>query len=117
MKNDKKMIGYYIKESLGKPVSPYKNRIILALFCKEPKTISELQRDLKISYKETYRHIKELIEDGLLQRHRENNKKHAPVNITLTEKGKKRVETISGNIVSPSDIKKEDLIKIIQENF
>lgn len=117
MENNKKFIVSTIKESLKKPMSPYKNRIVLTLFCKEPKTISELQRDLGISYKETYRHIKELIKDGLLQRHREEEKKHAPVNITLTKKGKERVETITGNIVSPSDMKIEDLIKIIQEVF
>lgn len=115
MENDKKFIYSTIKESLKKPMSPYKNKIILLLFSKEPKTISELQRDLGISYKETYRHIKELIKDDLLKRHREEDKKHAPVNITLTDKGKKRVETITGTITK--EIKKEDLIKLLYDVF
>lgn len=93
---DNKEILEKIKEIKTKPLSKYKQELMFYLLINEPKTISEIQRELEISYKETYRHISELIEDNLLQRNREQNKKHAPVNITLTEKGKEKIKKITG---------------------
>lgn len=49
-------------------------------------TISQIQRELKISYKETYRHVKELVEAGILDRVKEKKRKHQPVYIYPSKK-------------------------------
>jgi DNA-binding MarR family transcriptional regulator len=68
--------------------SKYETQILFSLLDKEPKTISELQRDIGISYKETYRHLKILNARGFVKGEKQTQTKHSPVFITLTEKGK-----------------------------
>lgn len=80
-----------VKEILkGKSVSKYKIQILKILAKEEPKTISELMRDLNISYKETHRHVKELVEKSKFVNRQQKKKgeKHAPVYLRLTDSGK-----------------------------
>jgi DNA-binding MarR family transcriptional regulator len=78
----------FLKELMKNPMSPYKLKVLKILFKKQPLTISEIQRELDISYKETYRHISELITLKYIERVKLVKEKHTPVNITLTENGK-----------------------------
>jgi len=64
-------------------INKNKNKIISMLGKKEKMTISEIQRELDISYKETYRHIKELVEAGILKRKHNSNEKCQPVYVSL----------------------------------
>ena len=96
MLSNMKELGYeLIKFSMIKEtMSKYKLSILELLSEKQPLTISEIQRKLNISYKETYRHIKELTTTKLILSEKQTKTKHAPVNITLTEKGKKFISEI-----------------------
>ncbi len=89
IKLSNKLLRFLAEQQLeGKSLSKTKAKIIKILYNDEPQTISELMRKLKISYKETHRHIKELSENiRLIQRKRNMEEKHAPVYITLTNFG------------------------------
>lgn len=66
-----------------------KKKILLMLekrdksFVKEKMSISDIQRELGISYKETHRHVKELVNAGLLKREHSLKEKHQRVYISL----------------------------------
>jgi len=104
-----------IKSFLIKPSSPYKLRILLSLFSKEPKSISDLQRVLGISYKETYRHIKEMILSGEIQKNIKTKTKHSPADITLTEKGKKKAEILSSEVTTNKKESIEEILKKLKD--
>lgn len=61
-------------------------------------SISQIQRALKTSYKEAYRHVKELISWGWVSREKQTKQKHAPVYLNLTEEGKKAVDFLEFQI-------------------
>jgi len=63
-------------------MSKYKMQIVDLLSVKE-RTISELQRALKISYKEAYRHISDLGKLGIVIREHKIKMKHQPVYLNL----------------------------------
>ena len=74
-------------------ISPYKIEILKQL--SEPKNISEIMRLVGISYKETYRHIKELDECLWIHKKKQKEEKHAPVLITISPAGKMILELVS----------------------
>jgi len=75
-------------KSVIKKTSRYKIRILRLLKKNQPKFISEIQRHLGISYKETYRHIKEMKELGYIRIEIQKKTKHKPVFVYLTDVGK-----------------------------
>jgi len=66
-----------------KLMSIYKLKILELLSNNNEMTISEIQRALGISYKETYRHVKELIGAGFLLKDKREEEKHHPAYISL----------------------------------
>ena len=64
------------------------NKQILELLNKKEMNISELQRELKISYKETHRHTKDLINISLIHAVKKSNEKHQPRILSITLYGK-----------------------------
>lgn len=77
-----------LDQALYKLINPYKVDIMNIVFNEGEKTISELQRMLGISYKETYRHVSELAEIGVIKREKRIKEKHAPVYVSLRKKRK-----------------------------
>ena len=53
---------------------------------KKQMSISEIQRELGISYKETYRHVKGLVNVGILSREKKFKEKCCPVYLKLNSK-------------------------------
>ena len=83
-------------ERLGFKVKDFKTilnvnkvKILDILSKKKELTISQIQRELKISYKETYRHIQDLINSGFLIRKKKINEQYCPVYIKLKRKSLK----------------------------
>lgn len=84
-----KLLELMMSNNKGKGFSEYKVKILLELSKDEPLTITQIQKKLKISYKEAYRHVKELSEKhDFIKRDKQKNTKHSPVNIYLTNEGK-----------------------------
>lgn len=93
--NELKSIGFEIihlanKLKIIKNIKPIINyeklNILILLNYRDKMTISEIQRVLGISYKETYRHIKELISLNVLTRIEKKYQKHNPVYIKIKNK-------------------------------
>lgn len=91
-------------------ISPYKSEILLKLQEKE-QSISDLMRILNISYKETHRHIKEMILLDWV------NKEISPLNhnpaiLKLTEKGRNlaSLKRIEMQVMGEDGIKEMDKI-------
>ena len=79
-----------------KGVLSYKFKILNLIYeNSKDLSISDIKRKLNISYKETYRHTKELVLAGLVKRDKREREKHEPVKISLTEEGKKFIEYFS----------------------
>lgn len=85
------MIENFIKAVLEehlRRVSPYKKEILSILKKNGEMSISRIQRELKISYKETHRHIKEMLEQGLINHNRKTKgEKHSPAYISISKEG------------------------------
>jgi DNA-binding MarR family transcriptional regulator len=81
---------------IGGGFSEYKTRILLFLKEKQPQTISQIMRELDISYKETHRHVSELLKMKYLEKKVAKKEKHSPAYITLSEIGDKKAQIIIG---------------------
>lgn len=77
-----------IKSGVIKTMSNYKLKIIHILGKKEESSISQIMRDVDISYKEAYRHVQELKEAGLILTEKKIKEKNMPVMVSLSVKGK-----------------------------
>jgi len=77
-------------EQLGKLINKNKVRILKILEEENKLNLSQLERKLKISSKETRRHTKGLVDAGLVRRIRKTKIKSAPVLLSLRKKHKKK---------------------------
>ncbi len=76
-------------KELGKLI--HKDKVnMLKLLGKKPKlNLSEIQRELRISFKETRRHIGGLVNAGLLKRIRKTHIRGSPVILSLKKRSKR----------------------------
>ncbi|MBA7491771.1 hypothetical protein ES702_02319 [subsurface metagenome] len=69
--------------NLSKLISPYKVNIIKILKKEKKLNLSQLQKALKISSRETRRHTSKLIKAGILKRAKKLRTRGSPVYISL----------------------------------
>lgn len=94
--DNKTAIGWSIeafKEIAMAKFSKYKKKILIAISNKD-KSISEIKRELGISYKEVYRHTKELEQLKLISCNKQMQTKHNPVQVSITKVGKSFLEEL-----------------------
>lgn len=77
------------EKSLGKLISPYKVKIIKVLQEKKKLNYAELQRELKISARETRRHANKLYRAGVLSKTKKPRERGSPVFLSLKKRKKK----------------------------
>jgi len=94
-----------------KDIKPNKFRILKLLEDKKM-SISEIQRAVKLSYKETHRHVKELKNKGCLMTDKKVKEKHSPVIVSLSEQGKAIVSGLRNAEKTISQIEKNKRLKL-----